>query len=154
MVKLVARDFDPDRPINTGVSSHRATHQLYNLSADPNEQENLLVAGSVASSVHAAAHRRFTELLRVHVESTKIHRPGLTKKGRDSSFEVLSKSATEESSPEMLGESPSTEEEGGDGSGRSRRSSALGEKALSHESRNDHIPKKREQVIAEWLSLG
>jgi len=78
VAKLVARDFDPDRPINTGVTSHRATRQLYNLTADPNEVDNLLTGGTVLEGSPAAVpvHVRLGKLLRDHIAATRMVRTG------------------------------------------------------------------------------
>jgi hypothetical protein len=73
--KLVSRDFDPNRPINTGVAAHRATHQLYNLSADPSEVDNLLIAKDVVTSQEPRlvnVHARLAKLLKAHVDATKM----------------------------------------------------------------------------------
>ncbi len=68
--KLVMRDADPDRPVSTGVTSHRSTHQLYNLTSDPNEQKNLLTAGVGATSGARVVHERLRKILDAHISST------------------------------------------------------------------------------------
>ncbi len=75
--KLVTRDVDPDRPINSGITAHRATNQMYNLSADPNEQDNLLHEGKPVTSGQGrlsvdVIYSHLSSSLKVHIESTRI----------------------------------------------------------------------------------
>ena len=74
--KLVTRDVDPDRPIQSGIAAHRATNQLYNLSADPNEQDNLLHEGKLTSGQARlsvdAIYNHLSSSLKAHIEATRI----------------------------------------------------------------------------------
>jgi len=74
-LKLVDRDFDPDRPINTGVDSHRAMKQLYNLTEDPSETNNLLSRGRLIDERNTGARvalKRLEDLLARHIDATSI----------------------------------------------------------------------------------
>jgi len=165
--KLVSRDFDPDRTINTGVAAHRATHQLYNLTLDPSEVDNLLTSRDVVTSQDqrlVKVHARLAELLRGHISATKMFVKAATKAAReerkDGAEEVQDKLDADSSSASKSssGVGSSSDELAGGGA----ESAAIVAPTLTLDEEKDHkggqktgpYSKRHASVVAaEFLSL-
>lgn len=134
--KFIDRGQDPNRPINTGVKAHRATRQLFNLTADPNEQDNLLSAGQPIAPRYAEIHERLALLLSNHVDATRI--PGSPRSSAQLKVQNLPLNSTE----------------AGGAAAVNRSTTVKLEEVLDLEAPEEKAPRPKKDSKADWLSTG